>query len=103
MSAKVFRNIPLEQHPQNVLLEIPAVHAAAKIVGDVPYHTTELCPLPFFPVVTHVALSYRKLRDISKSQTGKGIYGGGLQSPERMLIKKVPGECANTPPAGTTL
>ena len=53
MSAKVFRNIPLEQHPQNVLLEIPAVHATAKIVGDVPYHTMELCPLLFFPVVSH--------------------------------------------------
>ena len=103
MSAKVFRNIPLEQHPQNVLLEIPAVHATAKIVGDVPYHTMERCPSCSFLLSVIVALSYRKLRDISKGQTGKGIYGGGLQSPERMLIKKVPGECANTPPAGTTL
>ena len=53
VGGKVFRNIPVEQHPQNVLLEIPAVHATAKIVGDVPYHTMELCPLLFFPVVSH--------------------------------------------------
>lgn len=53
VGGKVFRDIPVEQHPQNVLLKIPAVHAAAKIVGDVPYHTMELCPLLFFPVVTH--------------------------------------------------
>ena len=53
VGGKVFRDIPVEQHPQNVLLEIPAVHATAKIVGDVPYHAMELCPLLFFPIVSH--------------------------------------------------
>ncbi|MBT9137253.1 MAG: hypothetical protein DDT34_02341 [Firmicutes bacterium] len=34
---QVFRYVAVKQHPEDILLKIPAVHAATKVVGDIPY------------------------------------------------------------------
>ena len=34
---QIFGNIPVEQHPQDILLEVPAINASTKVIGYVPY------------------------------------------------------------------
>jgi len=42
---QVLRDVAVEQHPQDVLLEIPAIHAATQVVSNLPYRAVQLSPL----------------------------------------------------------
>ena len=44
---QVLRNEPVKQHPQHIRLEIPAVHATAKIIRNPPDRLMQLSPLRF--------------------------------------------------------
>lgn len=50
---QVFRNIAIKQDPKDILLEVPAVHAAPQIIGNIPYGAVQLRPLLLFSVVSH--------------------------------------------------
>ena len=51
VAGQVLRDEAVEQHPQNVGLEIPAIDAAAQIVGDPPDSLVQLGALGFLVVV----------------------------------------------------
>ena len=40
-------NIAIKQHSEDILLEVPAIHAAPQVIGDAPYHAEKLRTLPF--------------------------------------------------------
>ena len=48
VDGEVLRDIAVKQHAKHVRLEVPAVHAAAKIIGDAPDGLVELGALGFF-------------------------------------------------------
>lgn len=50
---EVLGNVAVKQHSQNVLLEVPAVHAAPQVVGDAPYGAVKLLALLLFSVIRH--------------------------------------------------
>src|SRR5690606_19032078 len=45
VGGEVLRDVPVEQEPQHVLLEVPAVHRAAQVVRDPPDGLVQLGPL----------------------------------------------------------
>ncbi len=53
VTGQVLRDVAVEEHPQDILLEIPAVHAAAQIVGYIPDGAVQLSPFLFFNAVRH--------------------------------------------------
>jgi len=52
VGGKILRDEPIEEHPEHIALEVPAIHAAAEIVGDAPDGLVDLCALGF-PGVVH--------------------------------------------------
>ena len=54
---QIFGNIPVEQHPQNILLEVPAINASTKVIGDVPYGAVKFRAFLLFSVVGHLQIS----------------------------------------------
>ena len=51
---KIFGDIAVEQHSKDILLKVPAVHAAPKVIGNVPYRAVKLLALMLFLVVSHI-------------------------------------------------
>ena len=48
---KILGNVSVEEHSEYILLEIPAIHVAAQMVGDIPEHAMELCAFRFFLII----------------------------------------------------
>ena len=50
---KVFGDVAVEQHAQDILLEVPSVHAPAQVVGDAPDRPVKLRPLLLLDIQIH--------------------------------------------------
>lgn len=57
VGGEVFGDEPVEEHAQDVGLEVPAVDGAAEVVGDAPDRLVEFGALVFFAVRCHVVAS----------------------------------------------
>ena len=56
VAGEVLGDETVEQHAEHVALEVPAVHAAAQVVGDAPDGLVQLSAFGFFAVVRHAGL-----------------------------------------------
>ena len=54
---QVFGDIPIEHRTKHIALEVPAVHAAPKFIGDGPDRPMEFLTFLFFSDVSHKAVS----------------------------------------------
>jgi hypothetical protein len=48
VAGEILADEAVKKHPQNILFEVPAVHAAAEVVGDLPDGTVQFGAFLFF-------------------------------------------------------
>ena len=89
---QIFGNIPVEQHPQDILLEVPAINASTKVIGYVPYGAVKFRAFLLFSVVGHLQRSPDSGEcDFSENTKREGIFQS-LYSllKNREAIRKLP-------------
>ncbi len=69
----------IEQHAEHVALEVPAVHAAAQVVGDAPDGLVQLGAFGFF-VVCHLTVQLFLLGDLCRQEQQQRIIRRGLET-----------------------